>query len=137
MVLRGPPQVTASTDVRRVRPDEVDILYPASVAMYTEELGVSPEAAGGASLYRARVTQMVSRGLAFAHIEGDEVLFKAELGPITPHSSQLQSVWVNPRYRGRGLVATRVAAVCEAAVRDGLGGVALRQHEQRRGSAYV
>ena len=42
MVLDGPPAVPASPDVRRVRPDEIDALYPACVAMYTEELGVSP-----------------------------------------------------------------------------------------------
>ena len=129
MVLDKPPLVEASADVRRVRPDEVDILYPACVAMYTEELGVSPETAGGASLYRARVAQLVSRGLAFAHIEHNEVLFKAELGPITPHASQLQSVWVDPRHRGQGLAAERVAAVCEAALRDGAPVVSLYVNE--------
>ncbi len=129
MVLDKPPRVEASPDVRRVRPDEVDILYPACVAMYTEELGVSPEAAGGAALYRARVGQLVSRGLAFAHIEHGEVLFKAELGPITPHASQLQSVWVDPRHRGQGLAAERVAAVCQAALLDGAPVVSLYVNE--------
>jgi len=129
MVLDRKPRVEGSADVRRVTPDEVDAFYPACVAMYTEELGVSPEAAGGATLYRARVTQLVSRGLAFAHIENDEVLFKAELGPITPHASQLQSVWVNPRYRGQGLAAPRVAAVCRAAMLDGAPVVSLYVNE--------
>ena len=37
--------------MRRVRPDELGILLPASVAMFTEEVGVSPVGPdGGGSL---------------------------------------------------------------------------------------
>jgi predicted GNAT family acetyltransferase len=118
LVLTGPPQVGPSRHVRRVRPDELDTLYPACVAMYTEELGVSPELQGGAALYRARVAHLISKGYAFAHIEDGQVLFKAELHAVTPVSCQVQSVWVNPRYRGQGLAAPGVAAVCETAMRD-------------------
>ena len=39
--------------VRPVRPDEVDLLFPASVAMYTEEVGVSPVGDDGGRGYRA------------------------------------------------------------------------------------
>lgn len=119
MVLDNPPRVAPSPDVRRVLPSELDVFYPACVAMYAEELGVSPEESGGAATYRARVAQLISRGHAFAHIEGAEVLFKAELGPVTPHAAQVQSVWVNPRVRGLGHGAPGVAAVCEAAFADG------------------
>jgi predicted GNAT family acetyltransferase len=116
MTLRGQPLVDASPAVRRVRPDELDVFYPACVAMYTEELGVSPEAHGGAALYRARVAQLISKGFAFAQIEGDDVIFKAELGAITPHAVQVQSVWIAPRHRGKGLAAPRLAAVCRMAL---------------------
>ena len=118
LVLTDTPSVAPSPDVRRVRPGEIDVLYPACVAMYTEELEVSPEAGGGASMYRARVAQLIAKGRAFAHIEDGEVVFKAELGAVTPSASQVQSVWVNPRHRGRGLAAPGVAAVCEIALRE-------------------
>ena len=118
MVLDAAPAVQPSPDVRRVRPDELDILYPACVAMYTEELGVSPEANGGARLYRARVAQLIAKGHAFAHIDGDAVVFKAELGAVTPHAAHLQSVWVDPRHRGEGLAEGGVAAVCEQTLHD-------------------
>ncbi len=118
LTLTQPPLVEASSAVRRVRPDELDLLYPACVAMYTEELGVSPEAGGGASVYRARVAQLIAKGHAFAHIEGGDVLFKAELGALTPSACQVQSVWVNPCHRGRGLAAGSVAAVCQAALTE-------------------
>ncbi|MBA2697899.1 MAG: GNAT family N-acetyltransferase [Nocardioidaceae bacterium] len=129
MVLSGPPLVTPSPDVRRVTVAELDVFYPACVAMYTEELGVSPEASGGAGLYRARVAQLISRGHAFAHIEGDEVVFKAELGPVTPHAAQVQSVWVNPRHRGQGLAAPGVASVCATAFDDAVPVVSLYVNE--------
>ena len=62
--------------------DEFDVLYPACVAMFTEEVGVDPET-GGASGYRARVAQLISQGWAFAIIEDGEVLFKTEVGAAT------------------------------------------------------
>lgn len=117
LVLDSQPKVAPSADVRRARARDIDALYPACVAMYTEELGVSPEA-GGADLYRARVAQLISKGHAFVHLDDGEVLFKAELGAVTPHASQLQSVWVNPRYRGQGLAAAGVAAVCATALSE-------------------
>jgi predicted GNAT family acetyltransferase len=116
LTLTGDPAVAPSPHVRRVRTEELDVLYPACVAMYTEELGVSPEVHGGAALYRARVAQLISKGHAFAHIEGDDVIFKAEFGAVTPHAVQVQSVWVAPEYRGRGLATPALAAVCRAAL---------------------
>jgi predicted GNAT family acetyltransferase len=116
LTLSDRPLVPSSPDVRLVRPDEIDLLYPACVAMYTEELGVSPEAHGGAALYRARIAQLITRGHALAHIEGDEVVFKAEFGAATPHAAQIQSVWINPSRRGHHAAAAYVAAVCEYAL---------------------
>ena len=110
--------IAVSPDVRRVRPDEIDLLYPACVAMYTEELGVSPETSGGAALYRARVAQLIAKGHAFAHIDDGEVLFKAEIGALTPHACQLQSVWITPRLRGQGLANAYVAAACVLAQQE-------------------
>ena len=99
------------------RPQEVDVLYPACVAMYTEEVGVSPEEHGGASLYRARVAQLVSRGWSFARIERGKVVFKAEIAAATPHACQVQGVYVAPERRGEGLGAIGMAAVVDLAMR--------------------
>ena len=51
------------------RPTSTEV-YPACVAMYTEEVGVSPEYGGGGDLYRARVSQLISRGWSFARFDG-------------------------------------------------------------------
>jgi GNAT superfamily N-acetyltransferase len=118
MTLSSGIALAPSPDVRRVQSEELDAFYPACVAMYTEELGVSPEAHGGASLYRARVAQLISKGYAFASIEDGEVIFKAELGAVTPNAVQVQSVWVTPDRRGEGVAAAALAAVCDVALRE-------------------
>lgn len=118
LTLRSAPLVAPDPRVQRVRPDQLDALYPACVAMFTEELGISPELGNGARLYRNRVAQLIDKGLAFARIEDDEVVFKAEVAAVTPHAAQVQGVWVRPDRRGEGLSAPAVAAVAAAILDD-------------------
>ena len=72
------------------------MLLPACIAMFTEEIGVSPLAGDGGALYRARVTELVTQGRAYARIEDGRVLFKAEVGAATSPVCQVQGVWVRP-----------------------------------------
>jgi predicted GNAT family acetyltransferase len=113
-----PAAVRPDPCVRQVRRDEMEVLLPACVAMFTEEVGVSPLAGDGGLLYQARVAELVSTGRAFARIENGEVAFKAEIGAVTAHTCQIQGVWVAPAYRGRGLSKTGMAAVLQYALRD-------------------
>src|SRR5580658_4621148 len=118
MVISGPPLVTPDPLVRQVLPDEIDILWPACVAMFTEEVGVSPLTGDGGASYRARLEQLIRAGRAFARIEAGRVIFKAEVGAVTPQACQIQGVWVRPEYRGQGLAAPGMAAVALAAARS-------------------
>ncbi|MEU1622523.1 GNAT family N-acetyltransferase [Streptomyces sp. NPDC005722] len=113
-----PAQVEPDPHVRRVRRDEMDVIMPACVAMFTEEVGVSPLAGDGGLIYQARVAELVSAGRAFARIEDGRVVFKAEIGAVTRHACQIQGVWVAPEYRGRHLSETGMAAVLHYALRD-------------------
>ena len=115
LVLDGPPAVRADPGVRPVRPDELDVLLPACVAMFTEEVGVSPLAGDGGALYRNRVRELIAQGRAYARIEDGRVLFKAEVGAATAAACQVQGVWVDPALRGRGLGTAGTAAVVELA----------------------
>ncbi|HEV3382625.1 MAG TPA: GNAT family N-acetyltransferase [Trebonia sp.] len=115
MVIDGPPLVAADPGVRRVRPSEIDILMPACIAMFTEEVGVSPLTGDGGAAYRARVSELVRSGRAFARIEEGRVIFKAEVGAATPQACQVQGVWVRPELRGRGIAAPGMAAVVNMA----------------------
>jgi predicted GNAT family acetyltransferase len=118
LALSGPAAVPADPMVRRVRPDELNVLMPACVAMFTEEVGVSPIGADGGATYRARVSELIRAGRAFARIENGQVVFKAEVGSATPHACQVQGVWVNPERRGHGLAAAGMATVVAEAQRS-------------------
>ena len=109
--ISGPPLIAPDPLVRRTTPRDMDELYPACVAMYTEEVGLSPEAGGGADLYRARVTQLMNRGWSFARFDEGRLVFKAEVACATPQAAQVQGVWVPPDRRGEGLATAGMAAV--------------------------
>jgi predicted GNAT family acetyltransferase len=118
MAISGSPQVAPDPELRRVRPTELDVLLPASVAMFTEEVGVSPLGPDGGAAYRARVAELIGLGRAFARIEDGRVMFKAEIGAVTPYACQVQGVWVRPDLRGRGLGVAGMAAVVQEALRS-------------------
>jgi predicted GNAT family acetyltransferase len=111
MVIDRDPLVAPDPGVRSTVRADLESLYPACVAMYTEEVGVSPEAGGGADLYRTRVTQLISRGWSFARYDAGELVFKAEVACATPDAAQIQGVWVAPHRRGQGLAVSGMAAV--------------------------
>ncbi|MFP1627698.1 GNAT family N-acetyltransferase [Streptomyces sp. 5K101] len=113
-----PDDIEPDPYVRRIRKDEMDVIMPACVAMFTEEVGVSPLAGDGGLLYQARVAELVGTGRAFARIEDGKVVFKAEIGAATAKACQIQGVWVAPEYRGRGLSETGMAAVLRYALAD-------------------
>ncbi|MEW2135923.1 GNAT family N-acetyltransferase [Streptomyces sp. NPDC005409] len=114
------PSTTIEPDplVRRVRKDEMDLIMPACVAMFTEEVGVSPMAGDGGLLYQARVAELVAGGRSFARVEDGTVVFKAEIGAATARACQIQGVWVAPEFRGRGHSEAGMAAVVAYALRD-------------------
>jgi uncharacterized protein len=102
--------------VRMVQPRELDVVLPSCIAMFTEEVGVSPIGADGGVAYRARMADLITAGRSFARIDGGNVIFKAEIGAVTPQACQVQGVWVPPEARGRGHAVHGMAAVVRAAL---------------------
>ncbi|MFG3369468.1 GNAT family N-acetyltransferase [Streptomyces sp. NPDC090032] len=116
---RLPDDIAPDPYVRRVRKDEMEAIMPACVAMFTEEVGVSPLAGDGGLLYQARVAELVGSGRSFARFdEHGKVIFKAEIGAATMRACQIQGVWIAPEHRGRGLAAPGMAAVMRYALAD-------------------
>ncbi|MEU8681294.1 GNAT family N-acetyltransferase [Streptomyces sp. NPDC048611] len=119
MVTTAPSaEIAPDPYVRRIRKNEMDLIMPACVAMFTEEVGISPMAGDGGLLYQARVAELVGAGRSFARIENGKVIFKAEIGAATQRACQVQGVWVDPAYRGKGLSETGMAAVLRYALSD-------------------
>ena len=117
LVADADPPIASDPAVRLVRPNEVEQLFPAAVAMYTEEVGVSPLQDDGGRGYRRRISELVRAKRAYARFAGDRVIFKAELAIVTRRTTQVQGVWVDPEFRGRGLAAAAMATVVRDALR--------------------
>jgi predicted GNAT family acetyltransferase len=101
--------------LRAIRPGELQVYLPAAAAMFTEELGVAPDR-GGASGFRARVAGLINARRALGIVENGSVIFKADLGVVSPHTCQLQGVWVRPDLRGRGIGTAALAGVLRHAL---------------------
>jgi len=135
--ITGSPLVEPDPLVRRTVRADLAELYPACVAMYTEEVGISPEYGGGAELYRARVLQLVNRGWSFARFEEGRLVFKAEVACATPYAAQIQGVFVPPERRGQGLATAGMAAVVELVRREIAPTVSLYVNEWNAGARAV
>lgn len=115
MLIDADPLVEADPLVRESTRADLDILVPACVEMFTVEVGVSPTVGGAADAYRARIAEIVEEGRSFVRIDDGVVVFKAEIGAVNAGVCQVQGVWVDPRYRGRGLSKSGMAAVVRLA----------------------
>ncbi|RNI23320.1 GNAT family N-acetyltransferase [Flexivirga caeni] len=98
--------------VRPARPDEVDLVLPASAAMFTEEIGYPPYV-GSDRDYRRMVSALIGAGHTYVIIEGGRVVFKADIGSLAAGVAQLQGVWVAPDSRGQGLAEPAMRAVVQ------------------------
>lgn len=115
LVMDSDPAVDADPDVRFIGIDELDVLVPACIDMFTHEVGVSPVAAGGGMAYHARIAELVRSSRSIGRIENGVVMFKAEIGAATPFTCQVQGVWVDPSLRGRGISVPAMAATVRLA----------------------
>ncbi|MFV0253841.1 MAG: GNAT family N-acetyltransferase [Beutenbergiaceae bacterium] len=109
MVIDHDPLLAPDPLVRLTGESDLDVLMPACVSMFTEEVGYSPLSIGGG--YERRVRSLVRSGRSLARIEGGRVIFKAELGTVALGVTQVQGVWVEPELRGQGLAKRGMASV--------------------------
>ncbi|MGX7679542.1 GNAT family N-acetyltransferase [Jatrophihabitans sp. DSM 45814] len=117
LVIDRPADAEFDPTVRVVRPSEIERFMPAAIAMFTEELEISPMGRDGGASYRARVAEVIGTGRAFARFDDrGQVEFKAEIGALSCGTAQVQGVWVRPDLRGRGLGTAAMAAVLRLAL---------------------
>jgi len=111
LTIAGPPRIEPNPALGFGELADFDRILPACAAMFEEEVGYSPYL-GGREYYSRRVKGLIRAGHSLVHVGPDrEVVFKAELGAVTPEVTQVQGVWMNPAFRGRGLSAGYMAAV--------------------------
>jgi len=68
MAMSQPPALAGHPEVRRGRPEELEAIIPACIAMFTEEGGYSPVAVDGGAAYIAQGTSLVSTGRSFVRL---------------------------------------------------------------------
>ncbi len=134
------PDIEPDPDVHRASSDDLLTVLPASVAMFTEEVGYSPLGTDGGLAYRRRVAELLRQRRTFVRRgPTGEVVFKADLGSVSSTVAQVHGVWVDPRWRGQGLAAPAMAAVVAAALRDDAPTVSLyvNDYNERALAAYA
>lgn len=98
--------------VRVARADEVELILPAAVHMFTAEIGYAPFT-GNSRGYRGSLAALVAQGHTYVVVEDGEVIFKTDIGSLALGCAQLQGVWLAPRLRGQGLAGPMLASVME------------------------
>ncbi len=111
MTLGAAPRVAPDPLVRPALPEELPAVLPASIAMFTEEVGVSPLGADGGATYRASVEDLIASGRCYVRMEDGRVVFKADVGAVSSRACLVQGVWVRPDRRRQHLSVSGMAAV--------------------------
>ncbi|MCL2483451.1 MAG: GNAT family N-acetyltransferase [Propionibacteriaceae bacterium] len=110
MTISGPPKV-APAPVQALGTRNLDSYHAASVAMYTEEVGVAPMDPQGS--YRDHVASLMMKGSAFGMLQSERVVFKADLVADAGSVCQVGGVWLAPQFRGQGASKPLMAGVVE------------------------
>jgi len=118
MAIRKNSPVEIDHDVRYSNHSDLEELLPACIAMFMEEVGISPTSNGGGSAYRNRISELVSGRRSFVKYLGSELVFKAEVGTVGAGVAQIQGVWVKPEFRGQGISVPAMAAVVKLILAD-------------------
>jgi len=116
--MRTNSSVEIDHDVRYSNLSDLEDLVPACIAMFTEEVGISPTINGGGNAYRNRISELVSSRRSFVKYSGSELVFKAEIGTVGAGVAQIQGVWVKPEYRGKRISVSAMAAVVKLVLAD-------------------
>ena len=129
-VRRHPDMGWAAEGLHAATLGEEELVLPASVAMFAEEVGYDPTSAGGA--YARHVNWLVAARRSYVVVDDGEgrpplpggrrrVAFKADVGalwnPVPGRAdgvAQLTGVWTRQDLRGRGLASVALAAVIGA-----------------------
>ncbi|MDN5559491.1 MAG: GNAT family N-acetyltransferase, partial [Ruaniaceae bacterium] len=120
LVIRADSVVPGDDRVRVATPHDYELLFPAAVAMFTEEVGYDPTRTGGG--YPSYVRGLIEKGHAYLVIEPVDgvptVIFKADIGALWGGMAQIQGVWTHPHVRRQGIATAAMSEVVRLVRRD-------------------
>lgn len=109
-------KILAAAQLRLAQPADFQLVFPAAVAMFIEELGYDPRKYGKS--YADQVRRAICEKRIFIRTEKDyagseRVIFKADVGILTGRVAQIQGVWTIPEMRGNGIASAAMSAVAK------------------------
>lgn len=93
------PLIESDPQVRLAKLEDLDLVIAAGIEMFIGEVGEPPNLPD----FRARAIELIEENRTYIRREGDQILFKADVGAIGAGALQIHGVWVPPEYRGRGI----------------------------------
>lgn len=109
MSIEADPVVAGDPRVHRIASADYEPYLAAAIAMYTEEVGITPLDSSGS--YQRYVQMLIQMGRAMGALHGGRVWFKSDIGSAWARYCQVQGVWVAPELRGRRLSIAAMAQV--------------------------
>lgn len=91
-----------SLQLRRANLTELAAVADAHAEIIRAECGYDPYLKDREGFTR-RVQERIERGRTWVKMQGDAVIFKAELVSVTPEAVYLEGIWTHPAHRGQGL----------------------------------
>lgn len=104
--IRTEPLISPDPEVRLATATDLELVIVAGIDMFIGEVGEPPNRTD----FRARALELIEQERTFIRREGDEILFKADVGAIGAGALQIHGVWVPPAHRGRGIGSRGMAS---------------------------
>lgn len=104
------PLIEPNRKVRVATATELEIVLPAAAMMFREEVGIDPLRPATSAVYQSRVLELLQNQRTFVLTEGNEIIFKVDIGVQSDEVIQIQGVWVAPSHRGQRISAPALSA---------------------------
>ena len=97
--------------LRQATEEDIDLIAPVHAALAEAESGVNPLAEDPAGFIR-RCRRRTAQGRTWVVVEGDRLIFKADVQADTPEVIYLEGIYVHPAERGTTLGRRYMAELC-------------------------
>jgi len=87
--------------LRKAGIDDLNMVVDAHARLAFEERGLDPLESDPAG-FRRRCSARIERGRTWVWMEGDTLIFKADVISTTPEVTYLEGIWVDENYRSKG-----------------------------------
>lgn len=110
-----PLNADGACELNRATTAELDQVVKAHAEMVRAETGVDP-LAKDARGFRERCAARIGQGRVWVLMKDGELVFKTDVVSNTPEVLYIEGLWVNPKFRGRGVARKCISGFCRTAL---------------------